>query len=217
MMKETHFGTVAEEDVGGLTAEEDRLFTAISFGKLHRVTSLLPDLRSTEIRDDFGSTPLLHTARNAHSEHVNFLVKLLLHRGSDVNAQDDVGMTSLMRLIQRGSSVVDAMRTLMRCKHCDPNVMDKEGNTALIYAAKFGNVEALTILLFPPPKSSAKRAEVNARNREGLAALDVAIMEKQAACCEMLSRDGKADAREVKDAETFNTLLVSAQCHARPS
>ena len=106
--------SIEEDDLRALTDEEERLFTAISFGKVHKVAALLPGLRSPEVRDVHARTPLLHCARAARREHANYLIKLLLQSGSDVNAQDDEGLTSMMHVVLQGGAV-DALRTMMRC------------------------------------------------------------------------------------------------------
>ena len=187
-----------------LTDEEERLFTLISFDKVHKVVSLLPQLRDLEVRNIHSHTPLLHTAVNAQAEHLTFLIKLLLQCGSEVNAKDVKGKTPLMHVIRRGGSV-DAIRTLMRYKLCEPDLGDKKGNTALMHAAKAGNAEAIAILLFLP--SARKHADVNARNCNGLTALDVAVKHRQAVCCRMLVEEGKADVETVKDVKSLQALI----------
>ena len=212
----------------GLTEEEDRLFTAVSFGKLHKVLSLLPHLRDLEVRDQHLHTPLLHAALNARDDHLNYLTKLLLRGGSDVNAQDGNGQTPLMLVVRRGErqfrpgvsgeGSVDALRTLMRCRLCEPGLADRKGNTALIHAAEVGNADALAILLFPPNSARGMRheAHVDVRNNEGLTALDVAVKHRNAACCRMLAEEGKADVESVKDAVAFRALMHEA-ARAGPS
>ena len=43
-------GEITIKNMGNLSEEEDRLFTAISFGKLHRIPTLLQNIKNTEVR-----------------------------------------------------------------------------------------------------------------------------------------------------------------------
>ncbi|XP_076453466.1 uncharacterized protein LOC143288725 [Babylonia areolata] len=142
-----------DEDLSDLTDEEERLFTAIAFAKLHKIPALLSQARDVEIRGQHACTPLLYAARYAHGEHVTYLTKLLVRQGCDVNAQDDAGMTSLMHLLDRRGPV-DAMRPLLRNRSLERDRQDVEGNTTLMHAARVGNCEVVASLLSSSPPFS---------------------------------------------------------------
>ncbi|KAL8618830.1 hypothetical protein ACOMHN_000837 [Nucella lapillus] len=183
-----------DKDLCELTEEEECLFTVIGLGKVHKIPALLSQARDFEVRGNHFSTSLLYAARYAKGDNATFIIKLLVHQGCDVNAQDDAGMTSLMHLITRNVSV-DAMIPLMMCKHFDPNIQDKEGNNGLMYAATMGNCDIVDCLLSLP--SAPKGADVSLRNREGVTALDVALEARQGDCCRVLAMKGNLSADDV--------------------
>ncbi|KAK7499241.1 hypothetical protein BaRGS_00009501, partial [Batillaria attramentaria] len=135
-------GTINE-----LTAEEEQLFIAISFGKVHRVISLLPDMDSLHIRGTESRTPLIHAAVSTRGDLCCHLVRLLVKHGSDVNAHDRYGRTALMYVCQN-SDTTDAVRMLVRSQHSNLNLQDNEGNTALMVAVQHRQLEAVLIMLF---------------------------------------------------------------------
>ncbi len=71
------------------------------------------------------------------------------------------------------------MKALIEAK-CDINAVDENSNTALSYAAGYGNEDAVKLLL-------DHKADVSVKNAEGKTAKDVAEMNDQDAIVKMLS------------------------------
>ena len=103
-----------------------------------------------------GATPLMYASIYAGPEGM----KLLLDKGADPNAKNDVGATSLMWAIGDMSKV----RLLVR-SGADVNARSNTGKTPLLLAAGHaGSIERVRFLL-------ANGAQVNAVDRTGLNAL----------------------------------------------
>ncbi len=98
-----------------------------------------------------GGTPLINAASNGYLE----LTALLLDKGANPNAQNDVGETALVKVIKAKQTAVsneDKKRTihLLLSKGANPNNKNSFGESAL-EIAKFEN---LSFLFDPPQKSS---------------------------------------------------------------
>jgi ankyrin repeat protein len=73
-------------------------------------------------------------------------VRKLLERGADVNGQtEEYGTSALMRASRQGDYRVALM--LVKDFKADLNLRDKEGMTALLWAARFNQTEVMNILL----------------------------------------------------------------------
>lgn len=83
----------------------------------------------------------------------------------------------------------------------DPNVTDKNGNTALMYEASKGHTEILDLLL-------KANADVNKENRGGATALSWAATAGKIDSLRILLDKGA-------DAEAINKAFVSAACHGQ--
>ena len=103
-------------------------------------------------------TPLFLAVGNGNLK----IAEMLLNFGADVNAVDDEGKTSLMRLDEDAN--VELVRLLL--KHgAKINAVDNYGNTPLISAVgDYADAEILQVLL-------ENGADVNAQNKEGKTAL----------------------------------------------
>jgi ankyrin repeat protein len=116
------------------------------------------------------------------------IVRLLLEAGTDVNAQDNLGLTALMGSSARGH--IEITRILIEAG-ADVNVQDYEGYTALMYAsgAKYswldGNInpEIVRLLL-------EAGANVNAKNIWGRTALQFALRRKETEIVDLLVAAG---------------------------
>ncbi len=87
------------------------------------------------------------------------------------------------RLLENGRTLImyaikhrqyDVLRTLLEEGKADPNIQDKNGNTAVVHAVVKRNQKALDILL-------QANANVNIANEDGGTALIVAVLKNQAA------------------------------------
>jgi ankyrin repeat protein len=116
----------------------------------------------------FLSPPLMLAARIGAR---GIVALLAVHAALD--AVDAAGTTALMRAVERPEGVVKPqariaaiVKTLLDLG-ADPNVQDMGGNTALMWAVRWGNPEAIRLL-------AAAGADPAVRNRAGETALDQA-------------------------------------------
>eukprot|EP00071_Canis_lupus_P028078 XP_022261635.1 putative ankyrin repeat domain-containing protein 19 [Canis lupus familiaris] len=97
------------------------------------------------------------------------VVKYLLAWKCDVNLRDGENRTALVKAVQcQEEACVD----ILLKKGADPNAKDFKGNTALHYAAFEGNILIAQKLLF-------NKGEIEAKNKDGLTPLLVAVNEKK--------------------------------------
>ena len=106
---------------------------------------------------DRGMTPLHYAAGNGHLE----VVRLLLERNAEVNAQDNRGFTPY--LFASRHEVPDIFQLLLD-HNGNEHVHDNEGKTPLHYSAYFGYLDAARFLL-------GRNADINARDANGLTPL----------------------------------------------
>ncbi|KAM8959704.1 uncharacterized protein AAEQ78_002458 isoform 4-T4 [Lycaon pictus] len=97
------------------------------------------------------------------------VVKYLLAWKCDVNLRDGENRTALVKAVQcQEEACVD----ILLKKGADPNAKDFKGNTALHYAAFEGNILIAQKLLF-------NKGEIEAKNKDGLTPLLVAVNAKE--------------------------------------
>ena len=94
-------------------------------------------------------------------------LRAVVTRGDNVNSQNADGETALMCAVAT-SDIEDQdskVRLLLEQPSIDVNMSDKRGETALMYAAQEGNLEAVKVFL------EDGRADVNIQNQKGQTAL----------------------------------------------
>jgi ankyrin repeat protein len=116
----------------------------------------------------FNAPPLVLAARIGARG-----VVALLAVHADLDAQDAAGATALMRAVARPEDMVkpqrriaEIVRTLLD-QDADPNIQDMAGNTASMWAVRWGNPEAIRLLV-------DAGADLKVRNRLEETALDQA-------------------------------------------
>ena len=123
---------------------------------------------------------------NASAEGNIAAVKQHLSSGTDVNAKNDRGSTSLH--MADSKEIVE----LLIAKGADVNAKDKDGGTPLHAAALFGLKENAELLI-------GKGADVNAQGgAAGLTPLDAAIQMKKTELTELLRKHGGKTGEELE-------------------
>ncbi|XP_012944257.1 ankyrin repeat domain-containing protein 34B-like [Aplysia californica] len=189
-----------------LSSEEEALFVAISFGKIHRIEKLLQQVDDLNVRSLKDQTPLVyvcHVLSGAICSHVTRM--LLKQKSCDPNARDGKGKTALM-YASMDKDKCDAVRILVRNRACDTNLMDENGYTALMHAVANDNMDAVDILLFCP--RVVCKVDVNMHSLSGATATDLAVESRNARCCQTLVKRAGADVTLVHDVALLNTLLA---------
>jgi ankyrin repeat protein len=147
--------------------------------------------------DDIDNTPLMLATHGGSID----TVKTLLKGNPDLNAMDLNGYTAMTIAAEKGYT--DIVMVLLQ-KGADPNIRDNDGNTALFYASEKGNLDIVKILI-PFVRVNARNdkgmtalmvaalnskkevvklllandAEVNARDNDGMTAMDNAVGHKE--------------------------------------
>ncbi len=133
--------------------------------------ALLKELKNVDLAREDGRTPLmlLEDLRTPQS-----LLTLFLERGADVNHADNSGMTPLMLYPDKESA-----KELIRAG-ADVNSVDREGNTALHYALRYGSPEDARYLI-------KKGADYNRPNQEGETPVQIAVENGMDAVLELMT------------------------------
>ncbi len=139
---------------------------------------LLENNAQTDVQDSIGTTPLHEAVRYGNIE----IVKMILSAGANVNAKDNLGKTPILLAIPE-NKCVEIYKILLRFK---ANAAEKDmyGDTAL-HTATMTNVpvEVLKDLV-------DGGAEVNARNKEGVTPLLVALQNHNLDHVQFYSQNG---------------------------
>jgi ankyrin repeat protein len=150
-----------------------------------RVKALLDAGADPNAVDKDGNTVLMRAASAKHSfdEDRKPLIHLLLEKNVDVNRKNSHGVTALMMMAWEGSPAVPPM-----LEHgAAVDARDEEGNTALMYAARYFasslNQRAGWALI-------ENGANVNAANRRGETALILASTQYEAEAAQLLIEKG---------------------------
>jgi ankyrin repeat protein len=130
------------------------------------------------IPENTEGTPLMYAAYAAHTE----VVKLLLAKGADVNARNNINGTALMLAAQKGNPVT--VKLLLE-KGADAQFRNDYGYTALMYAAaaEVNNPELIKTLL-------SRGAEINVKAKDGETALKLAGRKGKTEIVRLLEKAG---------------------------
>ncbi len=153
---------------------EEQLFGSAASGDLPVLSYLLERLRvPPDIRDQYGTTPLMEACRFGHGKCVRFLVGA----GADVNARDKEKMTALMYACD-GAAAKHIVAFLI-ANDAEVNALDVYSSTALMRAAARGAVGIVDKLI-------ASGANVNQESKNHETPLTFAIVWNQIECVERL-------------------------------
>jgi ankyrin repeat protein len=145
------------------------LIDAAGRGDAQALSRALDDGARIDTRDLRGRTPLLVAVQQGHDS----AARLLIRRGADINAQDEISDSPFLLAGARG-------RTAMLAEMLGPpsgspdrpdyRRLNRYGGTALIPACHYGHVETVRLLL------AASRIDVDHVNRLGWTALLEAVI-----------------------------------------
>ena len=113
-------------------------------------------------------------------------VRAAVARGDDVNVGDQLRITGLMLALFRGHNNV--VKFVLEEPSLHMNSSDRDGDTALHWAVKNGNVTGLRTLLGDPLTRDPRLTSVNSRNRWGWTPLMEAVAEGSVECARELVR-----------------------------
>jgi hypothetical protein len=118
---------------------------------------------------------LLYACFYSRSLDCQSIKTLLKHSGTDINLQNNVGMTPLILAVRYSntSSTEDAVKILLENPNIDVNLKDKYGRTPLMIAVRYSNTtstENTVKILLDHPK-----IDINAVNNTNRTALNIAI------------------------------------------
>jgi uncharacterized protein len=138
---------------------------------------LLASGADVSLRTTDNGTALMYAA----GRHLTDLIKIMVYKGADINAQDDHGWTPLMYTSGAIDQVDDpaTVQTVLD-SGAHKNLRDRDGYTALMHAAKKGLAGAARILI----REGADREK---RNNKGETALQMAAANNHQQVAAMLS------------------------------
>jgi uncharacterized protein len=142
-------------------------FLAATFnGRLHIAELLLKNGATINEKDTEGLTAFMLAVRQDNVRHFcPEILEMLLDKGADANSRDmTTNSPALMIAVLKGHEGI--VRMLLD-KGADVNAQDKNGDTALIAAAREGMSKTAKILL-------VRGADINVRNNLGKTAMDTA-------------------------------------------
>lgn len=144
-------------------ASRDELLNLASrYGQVEVMDVLLESGASVEAKDKLGRTAVLSAVQSRNTEAVSVLVT----KGADVNARDAQQGTALQRAA--GSFGTKEMVAVLISAGADVNAADKNGQTPLMWAARWGDAPRVKDLI-------NAGAKPDMRDSKGLSALDYAL------------------------------------------
>jgi ankyrin repeat protein len=157
--------------VAAIAQEPEQFYSAIRDNNLAQLKALLDQKASANLADPRGITPLMYAAEVGSLD----AMRVLIDRGADVNAQNDIGSTALMWSVSEPAKV-----RLLLDHGAQVNLIAKSGRSALIIAA-FTNpsVEVVRLLL-------AKGAKVDIMDKRHVTPMNAATFGNDTAAVRLL-------------------------------
>ena len=158
-----------------LEGEVPPLFRAAELGRDNIVKILIQHGATTESRDRAKRTAIFPAAQRNHK----VTLSLLLQAGADVNVRDVDDQNLMLCLASEKSEKLmkwedEIIRMLLRTD-LDLEAKDKEGRTALLWAAATGKVNLVKLVL---TGRTHNNANIKATNNRGKTALHLAVESK---------------------------------------
>jgi uncharacterized protein len=141
-----HKDEIRKEGLNPFISELSEAISRHNIQKVDKILSLGLDINDF---DDIGSTPLFSSVCRSNSE----IVKKLLNAGANPNIGDkENAETPLMRSIEEPCNPYyyrdnNFIFNLLLNSGADPNAQSSDGETALMRAARFGNLKAIHKLI----------------------------------------------------------------------
>lgn len=142
------------------------------------VEYLLKNGADISAQDSSGATALHESVRYGNID----IITLLLNYGANPNARDNIGKTPIMLVMPRDKTA-EVYRIFVRA-HADLNQKDMYGDTVLHTAAMLNATPDTIAILMD------NGADINARNKEGVTPLAIAIQKGDAVTSKLLSARG---------------------------
>lgn len=173
------------------------LHLASAQGHAGIATYLLENNALTSLQDITGATPLHEAVRYGNVA----IARSLLNAGANVNAEDNLGKTPIMLVIPEHAR--RDMYQLLISYRADVTHKDAYGDTVLHSGAMTQlPVDILQMLL-------AAHADVNTRNKDGVAPLAIAIQNKDAVQVKFFAEHGADINSADKNGQTPLTLALA--------
>ena len=189
-------GETAIDDAVGHYPDEKVAILLAAGAKVNVKNTFAGSVRNGPI-ESTGVTPLMDAAALSDIAAMNAILKA----GAQVNAQDDRKMTALMMAVATDRPEAAKVRRLID-SGADVNIADRNGETALDWARKFGNQDVIGILV----KAGAKE--------KGLAAAPVKPTGSKPDAKEAVERASKLLAKSSED--FFREGGGCLGCHHQP-
>lgn len=203
--------------------KDEILLTAAREGNLEIIREAIEKLgASVNATTRGGHTPLIVAANRGH---VKVIEELYVNYGADVNAVANDGWTALRYVTQFGGNL-KVVRALLNCKDIDVSITDKNNRAPILIALRNGRSEISKLLIEHPSNKMSQEqkdeilltaaekgnleitrkavelgADVNAKNKDGKTALDIAIKdgnEETVTLLESAQRAGKSQKRKTE-------------------
>jgi ankyrin repeat protein len=186
-----HAAAIIQETIKRGKEDVAQSFESIPF---EMASLLIKSGANVNARDTRGITALMQAVSEGH----NKTVKLLIESGADVNAQEALGLTPLMFAMP---GKTETMQLLIN-GGADVNRTTTSGRTALISAARSGDINAVKLLL-------DKRADIRVKDSWGRNAATYAGMGGQGDILLLLQSAGAREAFDLskKEAYVFGKIL----------
>ena len=139
---------------------------------------LLENNAITSVQDSSGATPLHEAVRYGNLE----IARMLLDAGANINAKDNLGKTPIMLIIPQ-NKINETYQLLIRYR-ADLNQADTYGDTVLHTATMLRAGSSVIKTL------TSNGADINARNKEGVTPLTIAIQSEDINTIKYLTANG---------------------------
>lgn len=201
-----------EAQPNGVDMQDDRgrtpLHAALAVGQYETAQLLIGAGADVTVVNATGMTALhlsvVHGSRTQAAQRARrSTVAALLRAGADANAQDASGATALQLALGR-----QRLEVLPLLVNSELERADKQGRTALHFAAQSGNTKAIALLL-------ERGAQLAAQDHAGRTALHHAVARLQSAAVELLLARGASATHTTKNGDTvLHTLARVHRCGA---